>query len=833
MPTITHRTATILALEASDLDGSPARDSEPLSKLFEDRRETLSRLIDEHGGIPVSDRDTQLIVEFPNAGEAARCAVDIQQAMLAANKRLGLEQRLLFRIGLHVGDLREDKGDLYGDAIDTATGLEELAVPGGICLSGAVHEQVKHTANIGIEYSGEKAVGRNARPVAIYQVVEPGVEKGYISIWAELQRRNVFRVSVAYTVVSWLLIQVADVILPIFNTPAWVLRVLISGLVLGFPVAVVVAWLYELTPGGLKRSDDVLRQASISWLTGRRLDGAIIGMLVVAVVFLVYENYVSEGIRSLDELEPVSVAVLAFENRSADPEDEYFADGLADELLSSLSRIQELKVASRSASFSFKDKGMDVGSIASTLAVDNVLSGSVRRYGDQIRVTAALDDTNNENLLWSETYDRKLDAILDIQSSIAQSVTNAIVPVLSPESQTRIASQPTENTEAYRFYLRGRDYLRQPAELTTLSSARQLFERAISLDSRFAQAYAGLCETHLGAYAFARDPASYEQAELACNRALTLDQGLWEVHLSLGKLYRTNGRYEDAILELETASRQQPNSVEAYLELARTYFKLNKHDLAEDNFRRAQKVESGYWGVHRAYGNFLYELSRFEEAIAEHTKVIELVPDSGVGYDNLGNTYLAMGELDEAEKVFNASPLPSRWTFMNRGLVYYYRGEFEKSAEDQQRAINLAPDLHWTTGFLADSYRFIDGQEEKARAIYEKAIVLAEQELTVNPNDWGTVGRLGLYYAHTGDMARAKSQLDKLIALTKDPTGLYYASLISLEIGDLEGANQFLDRTIEGGWSQGLLLGDPDLVALRDQPAYQKLLKEPTALPNS
>lgn len=826
MPTITQRTATILALEASDLDGSPARDSEPLSKLFEDRRETLSRLISEHGGIPVSSRDTQLIMEFPNAGEAASCAVDIQQAMLAANKRLALDERLLFRLGLHVGDLREDKGELYGDAIDTATGLEELAVPGGICLSGAVHEQIKHSSNIGIEYSGEKAVGKSPRPVAIYQVIEPGVEKGYISIWAELQRRNVFRVSVAYTVISWLMIQVADVILPIFNTPDWVLRVLIAGLVLGFPVAVVLAWIYELTPGGLKRSDDVMRQASISWLTGRRLDGTIIGLLVIAVVFLVYDNYVAKGIRSLDELKPVSVAVLAFENRSADPEDEFFADGLADELLSSLSRIQELKVASRSASFSFKDKGMDVGSIASTLSVDNVLTGSVRRYGDQIRVTAALDDSNNENLLWSETYDRKLDAILDIQSSIAQSVTKAIVPVLSPESQTRIASQPTENTEAYRFYLRGRDYLRQPSELNTLTSARQLFERAIGRDPRFAQAYAGLCEAHLKVYEFARDPTAYEQAESACHRALTLDQGLWEVHLSLGKLYRTNGRYDESILELERATRQQPNSVDAYLALAETYFDLNQYDLAEENFGRAQRVESGYWGVHRAYGNFLYELSRYDEAIVEHTKVIELVPDSGVGYDNLGNTYLAMGELEEAERVFNASPLPSRWTYMNRGLVYYYRGEFQKSAEDQQRAIDLAPNLHWTTGFLADSYRFIEGQEQKARVAYAKAIALAEQELTVNSNDWGTVGRLGLYYAHTGEMARAKAQLNKLVDLTRDPTGLYYAALISLEIGDIQGANDFLRRTIEGGWSQGLLLGDPDLVALREQPAYQELLKD-------
>ncbi|MDH3747354.1 MAG: hypothetical protein OER97_04040, partial [Gammaproteobacteria bacterium] len=427
-----RRIGTFLALGASDHSGSRASSEPQVEEASRIKEEIFLRLIDEHDGHCFYSEGNHSIAEFANAVEAIHCAVEVQQAMLGENKRLPLEKRVFLRIGLHVGHVTSDNGDLYGDGIDTALGLEELAVPGGICLSSSVYEQVKHKGHVGVEFSGEKHVKNVLEPVAIYQVVEPGVEKGYLSLWAELRRRNVFRVGVAYAVVAWLMIQVADVILGTFDAEPWVMRLFVALVILGFPIALVLAWVYELTPVGLQRSDDVLRQSSIHWLTGRRLDGAIISLLVMAVVFLVYENYVSKGLEGLDEAEPISVAVLPFKNQSINAEDEYFADGLADELLSALGRIQELKVASRTASFYFKDKDVDVATIASTLMVDNVLSGSVRRDGEHFRVTAALDDTVTDNLLWSQTYDKKLEAILDIQSDIAQSVATAIVPVLSP-----------------------------------------------------------------------------------------------------------------------------------------------------------------------------------------------------------------------------------------------------------------------------------------------------------------------------------------------------------------------------------------------------------------
>ena len=828
MPAGRHRITTILAL----CTGSNARLSEtgepagtgcnvPDSDVHE-------RLVAEHGGRCLAARRDEAVAEFASAIDAVHCAVAIQRAMLDRNKKLPLAERTLLRIGLHLGEVADVHDGVEGDGVDVAVALRALAVPGGICLSGSVCEHVKLKGHVGVEHAGDRKLEGHPETISVYQVVEPGVEKGYLSLWAELRRRNVVRVGVAYTVVGWLLIQVADVVLSTFHAPPWIMQGFVALIILGFPIALVLAWIYELTPMGLKRSDDVLRQASISWLTGRRLDGAIIGLLVVAVVFLVYENYVVDGLAELGTAAPVSVAVLAFENQSAAPDNEFFADGLADELLSVLGRIRELKVASRTASFYFKGKEVDLETIASRLMVDNVLSGSVRRDGERVRVTAALDDTVSDNLLWSETYDRELDDILDIQSEIARSVATAIVPVLSPESEQRINTAPTDNIEAYQFYLRGRDYLRQPEEQSTVASAIGLFDRAIRLDPRFAQAYAGLCDAHIGAYELAREPESFQEAEAACHRALTLDKGLWEVHVALGNLYRTNAQFENAILELESAVNLQPNTVSPYLGLAETYAAQNRLELAEETFRKAEGVEAGYWGVHRAFGVFLYRHSRFEEAIERFTRVTELVPDSGIGYDNLGNTYLQIAELDKAEKTFNASPLPSRWTYINRGLVYYYRGDFEQAVEDQKRAIEIAPDVHASWGFLGDAYRFIPGEQANARAAYERAIELAEQHLAINPNDWRAVGQLSMYLAYAGRRDEALARVAALLEKRSDSDTYYYVTRVRLHVGDLEGAYDSLKHVVEsGGWSPALLARNPDIAPIRDLDGFSTLLGQP------
>jgi TolB-like protein/tetratricopeptide (TPR) repeat protein len=671
-----------------------------------------------------------------------------------------------------------------------------------------------------------------------------------IRFLAELKKRNVFKVATIYVVVSWLLLQVATVVFPVFDIPMWASRLVVILLAIGFPVALLMAWAFDLTPEGIEWQSSVgeMHVHTHAW------DWIIAVLLVVAIGLMVSSQFnrwnelaedagnavqaagdAAAVAASGEELETGtdltasgrygnSIAVLPFDSLSADPGDDYIAVGLAEELLSVLGRVDELKIASRMSTAYFRDRDVDHAEIASTLRVEHILSGSVRRVGQAIRVTVVLDDAESGELLWTDTFDRTLDDILGVQAEIARSVASAVVPVLSPESEVLIASMPTSSPEAFNFYLRGLDYLRRPPESSTLASATGLFDRAISIDPRFAQAFAGKCEASLGSYEFTKNPEHFEDAESSCHRALTLNNGLWEVHLALGNLYRMNGLYERAASELEVAIAQQPDAAGPYLTLASIYAAQDRPAEAESMFRRAEAVESGYWRVHNEIGHFYYDQSKYDQAIRRYQRVVELAPDNGIGYDNLGNTHLALGNLDEALQAFNASPLPSRWTYTNRGLVYYYKGDFEKAAADQQRAIDLAPDNHRTWGRLADAARFIPGKNEQAGNAYRKAIELAELEYTINPSSWDNAIRLAAYCAHEGERQKAQQMLDHALEQNAEDAVYYFAAIVALRLGEREQALAYLREAVERGFSTTLILKDPDLVALHEDDQFSTLV---------
>lgn len=662
---------------------------------------------------------------------------------------------------------------------------------------------------------------------------------------AELKQRNVFKVATIYVVVSWLILQVASIVFPAFDIPLWASRLVVILLGLGFPVALLLAWAFDLTPEGIQWQDAAgehhVHTHAWDWILAVLLVIAI-GLVVTSEVNrwldaepgqarteIAPEGVLDDPGRAVSQTENMarhSIAVLPFDNLRADPNDGYIGDGIADELLGVLGRIAELKVASRTSTAYYKNKDIDNSTIADTLQVENILSGSVRGAGDRIRVTAVLDQARTGQMLWTDTYDRTLEDLLDIQIEIARAVAASIVPVLSPSSKDQIEARPTTSSEAYDYYLRGQDYLRRPSEKSTLAGAIELFDKAIKTDPRFAEAYAGLCNANLRSYEFSRRIEFFGAAEISCHRALTLDGSLWEVRVALGDLYIMNGHDGRAIIELEAAIERQPDAVDAYILLATVYATQNRLDEAEATFRRAEEVESGFWGVHRAFGHFFYDQGRYPEAIERYKIVAELAPDHGIGQDNLGNTYLAIGELELAEQAFNDSPLASRWLYTNRGLVYYYQGNFARAAEDQLKAIELAPDEHRALGRLGDAYRFIPGREEDALTAYEAAIKFAEQELAINPSDWDSIVRISMYYAHTGKADEARRQLDKLFELTNDSAAYYFATVTSLRLGDQDKAWEYLQESVNRGFSKQLVRQDPDFAPLRENSDFDALTAE-------
>ena len=389
---------------------------------------------------------------------------------------------------------------------------------------------------------------------------------------AELKRRNVYRAAIAYAVVSWLLIQVATQVFPVFDVPGWVVRMVIILLAIGFPAAVVFAWAYELTPEGIKRTEEVPLEHSTTRRTGRKLDFAIIGILVLVVGGLGWERMQRDRASDPLSLPEKSVAVLPFENMSEGKEDAFFADGVQDDILTALTKVSDLKVISRTSVMGYAPSvNRNLPEIGRALRVAHVLEGSVRRSGGRVRVTAQLIDTRTNAHRWAESYDRDLADVFAIQSDIAQQITRELQATLSPLEKSALEKQPTQDVAAFDLYTRART-LRLTANFGPLFKDRitqgiELLDQAVERDPRFLLAWCELAAAHDVLYFAGYDhtPARLAQADVAVQTALRLRPEAGSVHLALAQ-HRYHGYrdYDGARSELEVARRTLPNSAEVF-----------------------------------------------------------------------------------------------------------------------------------------------------------------------------------------------------------------------------------------------------------------------------
>jgi TolB-like protein/Flp pilus assembly protein TadD len=379
----------------------------------------------------------------------------------------------------------------------------------------------------------------------------------------ELKRRNVFRVGVAYAIVAWLLLQVADVVLNNIEAPGWVFQAILLLVAFGFPFALIFAWAFELTPQGLKKEKDIVPSDSVAHVTGRKLDFAIIGLLAIAVVFLVVDNYVlredpaplvSDQTEPAIQAEEKSIAVLPFVNMSDDPGNEYFADGLSEELLNLLAKIPSLKVIGRTSSFAFKGKNEDLRLIGEALGVTTVLEGSVRKSGERVRVTAQLINVSDGSHIWSDTYDRTLDDIFAIQDDVAAAIIGAL-QIHVGTNPTR--GRPTDNTEAYALFFQARVLInaKDPA------GAEEILLKAVELDPNFADAYELLAFSYWEQTGWLI-PATDGKRLMgeAAAKALAIDPDLAFAHALHESA--SNNSWLRWIQGLERAAREEPGKTE-------------------------------------------------------------------------------------------------------------------------------------------------------------------------------------------------------------------------------------------------------------------------------
>jgi TolB-like protein/Flp pilus assembly protein TadD len=599
------------------------------------------------------------------------------------------------------------------------------------------------------------------------------------NFFAELKRRNVYKVAVAYAVAAWLLVQVATQVFPFFEIPNWSVRLVVLALILGFPIALVMAWAFEITPEGIKREEDVAPNESISRQTGRKIVGITIALAVVAAGLFAFQIFRPRLMRdSTATSTPVtataalaipekSIAVLPMVNSSDDPANEYFSDGMSEEFISSLSRLRDLKVIGRSSSFQFKGRTANSKAIGEKLGVYYLLEGSVQRAADRVRIWVDLIKSGDGTTLWSESYDRDLKDVFAMQSEIAGKVAKELkVALLGKNGQTAqlatTATPSNENVEAYNALLQGNFFGRRATAEDT-RKAIGYYEEAIRIDPRYALAYAKLsiqAEALANNYSSLANNEKQEvtaKARAAAERALQLAPSLAEAHMAKGYILH--------LFDLDFAG-------------------------AEAEFHRASELAPNDPGAANILASLLATLGQLEEAVALEQRAIELDPLRNGVHQALAVSLTSLGRYDEAEAALRKEMTLQPQAALNHlwlAIIQILRGQPASAVELAKQET----DPFWRTYALAQAC-FVNGDRAQADAELKKMI--------------------------DTDADGAGSQIAAVYALRKEPDKMF----------------EWLDhawRTQDPGVAQ--MLFDPFLRAYKDDPRFVAFAQKIWVMPKA
>jgi TolB-like protein/tetratricopeptide (TPR) repeat protein len=565
----------------------------------------------------------------------------------------------------------------------------------------------------------------------------------------ELRRRNVFKVGVAYAIVAWLIIQVSDITFPALNIPSWSITLVTVLIIIGFPIALLLAWAFELTPEGVKPTHQVDLDGSVSQIAGRKFDFIIIGLMTVVIIFLLLDNYVwmeevpppnasaTTETKTEEIVEPSiiadrkSVAVLPFANRSDEKKDAYFVDGIHDDILTQLAKIASLKVISRTSVMQYRDTQKTMKTIGDELGVANLLEGGVQRSGNQVRINVQLIDADTDEHLWAETYNRELTAtnIFEIQEQIATEIASALRTTLSPVEQERLMTVPTKSMGALEAYFLGKQHM---VERTSdgLAKAVDYFQQAIALDPEFALAYVGLADVYQLQIDYSGLPKEEmnAKAETAINKALALDGKSGEAYASLGLLKHGRRDLDSAEVAFQKALALNPNYAVAYNWYGSLMLERNRAEEGLALHRKGAELDplSVVLNVNIAYE--LNLLGRFDEGLAQHEKVIDIAPTSPMGYRGKAYYYWSVsGRLDEAVRWYRKaysldSANPQTHFFI--AILFWGLGDDSQAECWTNRVMALAPESFFSILTMQLLY-LLRGDETQALAYARKALKIS------------------------------------------------------------------------------------------------------------
>ncbi len=511
-----------------------------------------------------------------------------------------------------------------------------------------------------------------------------------------------------------------------------------------------------------------------------------------------------------------TIAVLQFENFTSDPENDYVSAGLAEEIINLLEKVGSLDVVARTASFYFSGKDLEFTTIAERLKADVILEGSVRREADRFRIAAQLIDGRTGLHQWSEIFEERTSDLMTLQSTIALQVARALTVQLSPDEVADLERRPTEDSEAFRVYLEGRNALRIASTRADLDTARSHFEQAAERDPDFVEARSGLCEVELRVYQRSLAPDDFARATAVCARLMSADRGPVEVLLALGNLNRLAGNPREALRLFDQAIEADSELEAAHYGRAMALQSLGRLEEAEAELLRGIELEPGYWQTYSGYGVFLALTGRLKEAAEQFRRVVELTPDNPQGYGNLGTALFALGRWPEAESAWRISLDLERTPhgYDNLGTLLYHRHRYADAAGVFEEGAGRFPDNFRLWGKLGAALAE-SGQDEAARQALERAVALAESVLEINRADPFVLVHLCVYHARLNDADTALPLCDRASGLAKGDPEVWYMRAIALALsGRQDEAEAAVAEALALGYSEQVLAGDPVLARL-------------------
>jgi TolB-like protein/thioredoxin-like negative regulator of GroEL len=673
------------------------------------------------------------------------------------------------------------------------------------------------------------------------------------NFFAELKRRNVYKVAVAYAVVGWLVIQVTATIVPALHLPDGLTTAVVVLVLVGFPIALVISWAFEMTPEGMKRTADVStdRVGSMPYWSKRKFAGFIVGAVIIAAGLLAYQllrprsTHETSSAPSVDAIaiSDKSIAVLPFENLSSDKENAYFAEGIQDEILTRLSKIAALKVISRTSTQKYKSAPDNLRDVGRQLGVANLLEGSVQKISNAVHVNVQLIRCATDEHLWAESYNRKLDDVFGVEGEVATTIADQLQAKLTGAEKRELAARPTNNPDAYAAYLRG-SAGHWTDNQTSLQAAIHFFEQAVQLDPQFAQAWASLSRAHsLMFFHYDKTPSRRVSAEKALNEAVRLQPDLTDAQLARGYYkYWVEHDYQGALTLMQQLRTSLPNNAEILQVIAFISARLGKWQDSADSVKKALELNPRDLFSHIQAEHILMATRDFSGVMQVLDKALQIWPNNTdlLGYKAFA--FQASGRLDDAQSVLN-SLAPNFDQFDSSVSALWVQARLRRNPEITIKAFrphveNLEGDKLQLLLLYGDALEMANHKAESQKAFAE-ARDKFEAQLQTQPDNDEIIGPLSYAYAGLGQLDASEKALNKFKALAANDAramGTYedVYSRIMARFGNKDEAISSLERALSNPCdgitgmppTPELLRLDPDYDSLRSDPRFQKLAEE-------